>query len=473
MKNKLFSTKKNLISSHNGFYLGGLAILLLSGCDASNVIESLTGTRADQQVVGGRRIPNLNPRRSIPSKIEQPKTEPSFTTTQPQAANNPYDMYDAGGNEVTKPSKESVIIESNINSSVNTKFTDSNFSAPKQPALTNPAPKNLDMPASRKPLAGNPYSPEASAPASVVKIQAEEIKITETIKESKNISLNMEAPKLESKKEDNEDLFGQIGSYFTFDTETTSKKDDTQSTYPKISSVPPKPEEFETIKIENQQNFNDLKLEHNVATQEKISLEREVSGELPEKSPEESIIPLVQSISPIVVEEKKSSENKMGLKQPSFEQKILTLPAPISDEEISKKDEPVIAVEVKKPVLEQSNFYQNNGLPPLSEPEPKEKSSYFSDILTPLWGGDDSQSDSKDTVIVSPTYAPAEDKIKAYSAPLISAKKEDGSESNSQSSFEPASKVLGDTSSLPSPEMIKTLPPSRYEGLRTKSSSAQ
>ncbi len=549
MKNILYSNQKNPKLSYKGFYLSGLAILLLGGCDMTNFMDNMTGARSDQQVIGGRRIPNLNPRRAVSTKAEAASEQ---VKTQQQTANTPYDMYDANGNEIVKSSKEST--DAGNDTGTFSKFIDSNFSAPKQPAVTEtkplplgkeitqdkfttPAlkandsiPQNPNTQLGHKPLAGNPYSPEGLmiTPLTETKLtetKIEEIKTTEKptekfkdIEVTNNSNINLDTPKLEVPKEEikaetkteaKEDFFDRIGSYFTFDSKEEPKKEAAESDYPKISSVPPKPEEFEIIKRDQQQNFNELKLEHKVAEQEKLSLESEVSGELPVKSSPS----LTQPINTVVTEKKKEEvkqESKSSLKQPSFEEKIIALPTPTLDEEISKKDAPVAFIEESKPVIEQPAFYQNDTLPPVTEvksadkpsdtllpftetksiEKSEEKPSYFDNLVNSLSEEFNSKPDSKASVIensaiIEPSPAlgntntsNVDNKIEINSdvktteiLPILKVEKKEET-SSPESSFEPASKVIGNIPSLPSPEIIKTIPPSRYEGLRSKSNSA-
>ncbi len=521
MKNKQFSDKNHL-TTRTSLYVGGIAALLLTGCSAvSENWENFTGTRAQQVVSGSRRIPTLNPHRAMPSKIEQPQNTENAARVEavdtnnirqpepvrmqqpasPPSDDNPFDKYDANGNEISSDKTDST---TNKNSNFFTDLTGIDFSSSKPVTPKEPLPASNNEPVFRKPLAGNPYSPEGTAVAPLITAPANNsAKESELYKES-------EPEKRSSVEPQKENFFDRIGSYFSDEKKLDNATSDfnnmpATSERPEISSVPPKPTEFDVIKNEKQQNFDDLKLERTIATQEKESLEREVSGMTPEKSVNSLTPP---SIAPIVVEEKKTD-----LKQPDLTQKIMSLPEPKSEEPLPETNlgKTTTSITEEKPAFFQNSSTMENK--PSSEPTTvvystpfpekptpeqipadEQKSSYFDRIMKSLDSDSTVQSDAKpepkkeETIketnviefapkpIISETITENNFKNDVVtpvkeSDDKISTSADSDNKSDPYSNFQPASKVIGDTSALPSPDIIKTMRPSRYESLRQQSNS--
>ncbi len=568
MKNKPVSDNKNPISLQKTIYLGSLTALLLAGCNQSTSWEQLTGERPEQKIDGPRRTPLLNqsgamrptPELKNSSAVQIPA--PAFSKDTGKPAMSPYDMYDANGNEVSKLSQEAPIV-TNKNALPNPQ------PYMVQPDISNKLPEPKEekielIKPERKPLAGNPYAPEntitseKNTPAPVVDVKPEikpEVKVEEKIADLPKPQLvtqepqttDMPAVKIEELKEtpkietatapktdslpepqstkENGDLFDRISSYFSSDSSTSTESQ--QAEYPKISSVPPKPEEFDAVKREKQQNMDELKSEHSAAQQEKENLEQEVSGTEPVKPllppTEKKIVKAKKetkektkaqektlgkisvppsSVAPVVVEDKKPE-----LKQPDFTKIENSLPLPKESEELktttTEFTAPVAAPDSfattpEKSVQETSNAEK--------EPAPAaEEPSFFAGFSKFLSEASDTQKPS-DTTVTQTTNLPSdsskpsleitESKPKEEAVqnaassspsnipndlPATDADSKSVSDSYLFSSFKPASEVLNkldsasgqsQDSALPSPSIIKSMRPSRYEGLRKQSNTA-
>lgn len=487
MKNKQVLANKNPVSLHKTIYVSGLAALLLAGCGQTTSWEQLTGIRPEQRIDGPRRSPLLNQRTApiygaefkdnamgqAPQLDYQPTIKP---------AASPYDMYDDKGNEISKSPQKAPAAPSTANNR-----TPKDLHAQGTYLKESKETKSLSKEPDRKPLAGNPYAPagsmleETPKPAKILeatpetkpvdlysgKPAAQESSIIEKtaeqptpISEIKSGSL----PEPQTTKGDG-DFFDRIGSYFSTETKDT-KTGGEQSEYPKISSVPPKPEEFDAVKREQQQNLDELKFERTAAQQEKGDLEQELSGGTPIKpllpsteKPQEKTLGKVKiptsSVTPIVVDDKKTE-----LKEPDFAKTApaLSLPAPNEENKTTTTD---FIVPVSPP---QENVAA----------EPQAPSKPLLEVSAPKALEASSEPKEEAPTVAPATAYKAEDNISGDGSYSVS-------DSYLQSSFVPASEFLkkmdnatppAQDSSLPSPSIIKTMPPSRYEGLRKQPNSA-
>jgi len=518
MKDKLLLTKKNVTLSRS-LYIGVSAIMLLSGCTATtNFWESITGERGVDYEGGNRRLPALNPR-NVPAPSPN-KLPPMVTNVTPQktevAMDNPYDQYGANIQQANLSADKSTVHDTSKDDDGNF-FTrlfsyDEPAAAPEpvkplvQEVVPTPAPAPL-----RKQIIGNPYIPRGAAPVveSQVKNVASESKPqmvnvankaeivkTPTSEFAKSVSPNkassIEPVKITSNdspvqttdtKPADETLLGSIGSKLNFF--GSDEKKEPSEPYPLISSVPEKPAEFEAVKNSQQQNFNELKSEHGAAQQEKISLDREVSGSSPTNSSSTNILSSNGSsvsaneppMPPVTIvhsdsgtqpatETKSNSafDNVMkslsGKSDNKIDAKIASLPAPTSEE--------------NKEENHNNTTSQPYTVPAAFEQSSKEASQPVASTETPGFF-DSLFSSSSFSSSGSSASQPAIDKDQTV-APLVSLDAVNIS-APTQSSTQSVSTQAADTQqvaapaaaeALPSTELIKTLPASRYESRRTQ-----
>lgn len=607
-KDKLFLTKSNLAVSRSNIYLGVSAVLLLGGCSTvSSVSSSVTsgvtgvfsGERAGQYADGPRRAPAFNSRptaapASSPSAAKMP---PMVTFVSPQKSespiNSPYDQFDANGNEVSVSTEKASAPENSApenNGNFFSRLVGSNESSSVESAPKESTAKNTVLDTGRKQLLGNPYSPKPllNMPSLEPQIKELEPQIKEVAKEpefevinkvetvpeivntpvvkSTNIveptnPINVVEPVKESANENvvqessEETLLGRIGSKLNiFDSNENDKSQ--EEAYPEISSVPPKPEEFDAIKRDQQQNFNELKLDHVVAQQEKQSLDHEVSGSEPalvvvpsvqpvvapvveekpspfgnkikslseQPAPEKIVAPLPfpepegsvkENIQPIVMEEKPaivkgkrySFDDVMESlsEKPSSEQIVAPLPFPTPEGNVAKDNiQPTVMEEQPAIVEEQPNFFERvfmtpkeqeaseKVVAPLPVPAPEEnikdsnppvpaivpaiveeEPNFFERVfMTPK-----EQEASEKVEAPLPVTSLEEVKVEAPSAKTVEDKAvEDKAVEDKASELKPqleqSSESTDSTAPLPSPDIIKTMRPSRYEGRRNSTQNS-
>lgn len=505
MKDKLFLTKTNVALSRS-LYVGVSAIILLSGCTAtSHLWESINGEREVDYEGGAHRRPALNPRNvTAPSANKLP---PMVTNVTPQktevALDNPYDQYGTSIQQSDVSVDKSSTVHDTDKSDDGNFFTrlftyDEPVAEPVKPLVQQAAPAQAPAPV-RKQIIGNPYIPRGGAP--IVEPQVKNV-VVEQKPQPANVITNAEAIKSPSPEmaksintntvntlepvkvnasdsikpasdaKSDETLLGSIGSKLNFF--GSDEKSEPSQPYPQISSVPEKPAEFEAVKNAQQQNFNELKSEHGAAQQEKISLDREVSGSSPASSSSTNIVSANGSsvssneppMPPVTIvrnatvtqpeAEKTSSafDNVMkslsGKSDNKIDEKIASLPVPPSEEKKEENNKEV--AQSPAPAFEQ-------GSKDISQPVPVAETPSFFDNL---FSSSSTQPSVEKEQTVAPLVsldavnisAPAENTAQVVSAPSA----------GTQQTTAPAV----NNSALPSTDLIKTLPASRYEARRSQ-----
>ncbi len=530
MKNKLFLTKANLSLPRSNFYLGMSAVLLLGGCEtvsnvSSNVTssfssivgESVSGDRTGTYSDGPRRAPMLNNTRSL---ANQPKIPPMVTNIKSSKSNSeidsPYDKYDADGSEVVGADSGNFF----------TNWMGTGESAPKQQHVV----KNQETHGVRKQLIGNPYAPRTSLTPPLLDMQTKEVvkekevdfinkpaegvkvpalaleSIVEPVKESTKAVISENADEKIPESSD-DGLLGRISSslnIFDFNKSDT-RTDASEAPYPEISSVPVTPEEFDAIKREKEQNFNELQSEHSVAQHEKEAVEREVSGSVKEVAPTPAPAPILAPIpsphtsyqSPAGNKGKSAAFDdvmKSLLEEPSAEKMAEPLPEPVAQELVlEKNDEKSASAEDEEP-----NFFErlfsspdesSTEKQPATEPASKSLPEAVPEKETKQENSKSSVVDEEPNFFERLFYSPDEQptagkvespksefnvpitsldevKVEAKSAKTTEYKAVYSESSETKPQLETLSEQNAETTSLPSPDIIKTMRPSRYEERR-------
>ncbi len=267
------------------------------------------------------------------------------------------------------------------------------------------------------------------------------------------------------KTQPKETLLGRIGSKLNiFD---SKKKSEPQQAYPEISSVPPKPEEFEAIKQDKQQNFNNLQFDTHVAEQEKQSLDSEVSG-VP-------VPPVAATVEPPVV-----SKPAVSTAISDSSDKV-SPPLPVQGQDLSEKP---VAVEeapkapvaetpaVETPVVQESPKAPAVETPVVQETPPVAASVGENEQVSPAVIADTNKasplpvSSLQEVDVKTSPMQPAMDNspapVQSAVEQPVAEQSDEGQADNGSSGSQPASKLLG-AESLPSPDIIKTMRPSRYD----------
>jgi hypothetical protein len=525
MKHKNFLTGTKLGPSRRSFYLGMSAALLLGGCDPSYTYHSLTGTRAKEDVPGMRRTPVLNKR----SHSAPAAASPEEGGLPPSSENTPYDQYDANGNEVSAntgsedsnfftrlfssdkqevkapqyarkplPGNPYSPITSAAAPVVGAQVKDiEKAPEPLEPAALEaaslPATENgasastpvnetaANEPASEQKQGGffdriatffdggskqdEQQQAESSQPAREVAKEAVKEPEASTVPDVKVVK---EVPGYNAGEADSgsdkESLLGSISSHFVSD----SKENEEKTTYPKLSSVPATPTEFDTVKQEHQNNVSELKADHGVALQDKESLDREVSG-LP---PESNALPVAQpELAMPAPPAAPASEEK--LPAPDSLAKAPEEKSIFSHFTFSDTAQPSVPAEpVKEAAVEEQ-----------PAPQPQEEVKQSQPLFEPAGKllGDASVKESEAEGQQAVKHE--EHKEEAAAPQPVFSLKESGMEEQpapqpqeeakqSQPVFEPAEKLLEDTADLPSPEIIKSMRPSRYEARRKQAQNS-
>lgn len=566
-KNKKFLTKIVLAAPRGSLYVGVSAALLLSGCSASNLWSNATSSGSSQHVDGVRRTPALNNARasSEAAKMASPKLpkSPPMPIKAPESVaatiSTPYDQYDAAGGEISAPVPSATASEGN--GDFFSRLLGLAGASAKQPV-----PKESPLYMKRKLLPGNPYLPEGTL---LVPFSDEKTKeVIETVKEPakesmgeavkenvpmteispaidpvpivESIPASEPAPIVESIKEvadkdivnasPDETLLGRITSKLSiFDAD----KGVVSAPYPEISSVPPKPEEFEAVKRSQQQIFNELQAEHDAALEEKKSLDLEVSGALPEeKAPNKTAAPIAsQKIIEHSPEENKIEQPAVVEEPSSFFERLADTFKPDAEKTVSEEVVAPVSEAIPEAVPEESkvkdtaekieppaegegrgSFFErlksklkpeaensvSDGVVEQQHPsleavakETSEKSVSESLVVPPV---EEEKMEESKPVLVEPSSA---DEVPSLFDRLKDAFKPDAEKPASEEIIAPSPvpvSSLGEVNiqaapaetkeeyvapkpdvpaaSLPSPDIIKTMRPSRYEVPRSKTNSA-
>lgn len=490
-------TKINLFTPRSSFYLGVSTVLLLGGCEMPSAIKNLTGGGAPSQHVDGvRRTPALNVNPGAVNPGAGPAKIPPMVTSVPpekmnSAISNPYDQYDSDGNEISADYDINATPRETVDSGGNffTRLFGYDESAPKQDAVKNSGRQDSRLYTARKPLPGNPYLPKDSQatpllnmPVAKPVIEHEEFEYNyietdniedigyedigyEDIKEYSTITREpakepvvkepvaketLEYHDTRDSAEENintpasdETLLGRMTSRFTILDSTEGKE---KPVYPEISSVPLKPEEFDTVKSGQKQKFDELESDHDAAQQEKMSLDREVSGSLPAELP----TAIEQPASPSVMEEKPSVSMEV------VEQNSAPLSTQLTEENTSEEVAQPVTIEEKP-----SFFERLKNTIGFTEKEPVSESV----------NENESNNENIVTSVSSPLPVTSLDEVD-IKAP---SEKPEYLDLKPQASFEPVPDIPNiddNTSALPSPDIIKTMRPSRYEVMRSKQNPA-
>ncbi|MDE3059473.1 MAG: hypothetical protein KGJ06_00495 [Pseudomonadota bacterium] len=237
-------------------------IALLSGCDWLGIKNPFGDDRKGQQVVGPRRPPLLNPTAApmqapvsaVPPAAPIPAAAPgdiSAPPPRPQASvdNDPYDYYDNAGHAASKASPAPAVTAP--------------VAAPPAPLVR---PAGFSDASVRKPLPGNAYAsvpaqaePEDDAQADGEPAAAEESSSGAAVPHGVlswfKQQLGMEKPS------------------------AAADATDANTPYPSLSSVPPTPQQFDTIKINQAGQLHELQQDRAAAQQDKQALDSEPSSQ--------------------------------------------------------------------------------------------------------------------------------------------------------------------------------------------------
>ncbi len=513
MKDKLLLTKANITLSRS-LYVSVSAIMLLSGCAAStNLWESINGEREVDYEGGGHRRPVLNPRNA--AAVSPNKMPPMVTSVTPQktevAIDNPYDQY---GASIQQQADISVDKSSAVHDA--DKSEDGNFFTrlftydepapePVKPVIQETTVVPQYVAPVRKQIIGNPYIPRGAAP--VVEPQVKNIasepkpqpvnvvaksepvkstapEIAKSVNSSVNTPVNTVEPvkvnasdssaQAPEAKPAEETLLGSIGSKLNFF--GSGEKKEASEPYPQISSVPEKPAEFEAVKNSQQQNLDELKSDHGAAQQEKISLDREVSGAVPTNvsstnisssdgssvSSNEPPMPPVTIVhsspsvqSPAETKSNSAFDNVMkslsGKSDNKIDEKIASLPVPSSDDKKEENNKDAAQAPASATAFEQNS--KDSGQTSSSS----DNAGFFGNWF--------SFSSSQPAVDKEQTVAP----LVSLDAVNISAPAEAPAQNVSAPSADTQPPAAAPAAaSLPSTDLIKTLPASRYEARRSQ-----
>lgn len=536
IKNKDLLTEIKPVPSRRCFYLGMSAVLLLGGCDPSYTYHSLTGTREKQETPGMRRTPVLNKRpHSSPSAASpaEASTQPSAEVTPyDQYDANGNEVSTAGAQEsgnffthlfglddkpaakdpaqyARKPlpgnpySPLTSVAAPVVDAQVKDIATPEPLAAPDAQAANEPASEPVSEPAADSNTSASAAADEAapsekqegfferiasffdsgskqgeqqqgdtSQPSGEVAKETVEVPEASTVPDVKVVK---EVPGYAGEADsgsDKESLLGSISSHFVSD----SKENQSKATYPQLSSIPATPTEFDSVKQEQQQNLNELKSEHGAALQDKEALDREVSGLPPEEAG------LAPQPSP----------------RPDLAQPDLAMPvapsAPASGENLPASDSLAKAPE-EKSIFSHFTFsdHVEPSVPaaPAKEAaveehpaaaQPQEEAKQPQPSFEPASKLFEANTSSKGDSVEEPPAAKQEEEA-INPAPVFTTKEANIEEQpsaaqpqeeagQSQPVFEPAEKLLEDTASLPSPEIIKSMRPSRYEVRRKQAQNS-
>lgn len=279
---------------------------LLSACGSSNIWESITGKRPAQVVSGGRRAPELNSQNKLtpiipvvpPSNFPQNYDVSPTPQTQKDTIANPYDSYDKSGNNQNFAPKNS-----------------NNFEQQKillSPQYTQEKPETGNF--FTRLISGN-KEPKIQSPANVDR------------NARKTFSGN---------------------SYFQLDQNATSAE------VQKLSSVPATPTQFQDVKSSLQQNIEELKSDHSMATQAKTDLDREVAtGVIPTDIQKDEIAPIVPLMPPQISkntpQENSEAVPVASLPEIKIDTQIQNIETPISD----TANEIKMSIPQEKPTISQ------------------------------------------------------------------------------------------------------------------------
>lgn len=530
LKDDNLLTTSSLAISRRGVYLGVSMVLLLTGCSMPSFSNIFSDERDEQRVDGGRRAPAYNnhsmnsqtPAATIIAAEAKTKLPPMVTTVSPQkvetSLDSPYDKYDASGNEVEV--QDTGVQDANAaqpeNKQEEKKWFFSNWFGSDEEthketadAVESAVPmQKVDLPSvARKPFLGNPYTPRPpsgnQAPSVTpllavdpkaepqVKDDSREPRITfvdnsqpekpaasvpepvsSPVADNANINFNTVSnaepeqkyisnaepeqkynsmpglyaespPSAEAASTGDETLLGRIGSKLDVFELSDRGPDKTPADYPEVSSVPQRPAEFDAIKREQQQNLDELKQDHGISQKGRELLEREAATSdlrapsvaqqpaaesAPEKKVEQPVPAAPSSASGNSnVEDNNASETVEATsdEQPDFFDRLL------ARMNISKTDTNHDEIKpVDDFVSKQAESPSSSGSVPVSslnevniEAKPENNNSEYSNATTAA------------NVAQDP-------------------------------SFQPAENITG--AALPSPDIIKTMRPSRYETRRTE-----
>ncbi len=585
-------TTSSLAISRRGVYLGVSVALLLTGCSMPSVGGIFSDERDEQRVEGARHAPvynnrSLKPQAESPSAPNVNKLPPMVTNITPKkdtSLNNPYDQYDANGNEV-EVDDSSASNNTQPDGKQEKSFFSGWFGSDEEATKEAAQPNNMEKPAEpaappvvRKSFIGNPYNPKPvshNQPLVISpqlplesKTSSNEPKITfnDTVAADKNPApdlgnpiinamsptsdaatnaANDEQAKLanaamaDSSSEQepliipgdkpaqeqalsDETLLGRIGSkldIFDLSDRGEDKPEDkpqeqAAADYPDISSVPQRPEAFDAVNRDKQQNFNELQSDHTASQKQKESLEREAPA------PSE----------PAKSEPASKAEPKSSIDEKKIDQ-IAKRSVAVASKDNVKKEVPVlseVAAFVAQPAetpaaqavqqtpppapflaseksnindMEENKDAQAEVQPDASQSAEDAQPGFFDSLINKIPGMKPSEEAASDKVeepapvAAAPVMAEPVAAAPAISEPVsslseinIEAKPEKKEESHEEAKANgnwssgiteaPAIEAVAadpafapvNPAVLPSPDLIKTMRPSRYEARRAEAS---
>lgn len=559
-------TTSSLTISRKSVCLGLSTILLLTGCSMPSFDDIFGDSRPDQKVEGVRHAPAYNnrtmnapsPAESItPSPAEaNAKLPPMVTSVSPQkvetALDNPYDKYDAAGNEVevkdTSAGDVNAAQPENKPEDKKWFFSDwfgSDEEAPKETAESTEtkSPEKVEPPVVvRKAFIGNPYTPkplssnqapaisplltdsdtgqqtkdqgkdtaresmitfvdsakpEKSAPIIVsgktsidTASNVEPVNTTsaEPAREYNSMpSLEAESQQSPASPSSDETLLGRIGSKLDLFELSDRGPDKASADYPEVSSVPQKPDEFDAIKQEQQQNLDELKQDHSAAQKEQELLEREATTpSVPATSNQPASSPAVQSSEPAAEKKVEQPAQPLTMENKKDVAKEEVPPAPdvAAAPSVALQPAPEQPAAASPSLASQNSNVEDNNASKVQESSDEQSPGLFDRLITKI---SNATKLSGDKPVDDTTSEQAENPAPATSVPVsslnevnIEAKPEKKDSEYSgitaaanvapDPSFQPAEDITG--AALPSPEIIKTMRPSRYEARRTTESSS-
>lgn len=230
---------------------GVSAVTLLSGCDMfSNLKNPFKDERPPQSVVGVRRVPPMN--QNGAASAQAPASSPA-------GAYDYYNAFDAKGQPASP------------------------YAAAAAPTPATKAQKNTK----RKPLPGNPQVSQEThvtapvAPTSQPAPVASEVPPWAIVHAPEDAPVDAAPAPVETKTETTETPAAKptwiervMGKT---DAQAQPRDAEQNAPYPELSSVPPTPTEFKSVKEEKQQRMEELQSDHMQAAQDKQALDSEPS----------------------------------------------------------------------------------------------------------------------------------------------------------------------------------------------------
>lgn len=290
---------------------------------------------------------------------------------------------------------------------------------------------------------------------------------------------------------------------------------------PALSSVPEKPAQFDSVKTEHQEKLNELKSVHSIAQEDKKVLDNEVAGVVPAP-----VVTPIIPLSPPVVEETKSpvavieketapvkleipdsvsaSDSNASLPSPSETVVIGSVPVTANDKPLESSslekvvtEKPLVSASGKLPVKKSSKKTTNKQSAhilgvlkaekpaetpvetPVEKPQATESApvSYLPEVSVPSQDSSVGSVKMEDAPVIVKSSEVLQNTVVQPIAgqPVVerpvAEKPVEEKPVAAQSDFVPASALADTISKLPSPEIVKSMKPSRYETQRTSNSS--